>query len=133
MNTRISPDKANRQAAAHVITAVVTYLVLHALCTHLQEGMPQGGLRILLAVLPALPVLWFLWSVHRYIANTDELHRRVHMEALAVAAGITAAFSIIYALLEESAGFSHLSARWAFLVLGLAWIGSGLVLWRRYK
>jgi hypothetical protein len=117
----------------HILGAAVVYLALRVFCASLLATTAQGGVRIVLAVLPALPVLWMLWSVHRYLARTDELHRRVHIEALAVAAGVTAAFSIVYGLLEESAGFPHLSARWAIVVMGLAWVGSGFVLWRRYK
>jgi cation transport ATPase len=133
MNTRISPTRANRQAALNILGAAVVYVASRSFCSHLLATTPPGTLQITLAVLPALPVMWMLWSVHRYLARTDELHRRVHMEALAVAAGGTATFSIVYGLLEESAGFPHLTARWAILLLGLIWVGSGFVLWRRYK
>lgn len=133
MNDRISPSKAERQVGLHVAAGAIAYVVLRVLCDHLLLDMPEGVLRTTLAALLALPVLWMLWSVHRYLSRTDELHRRVHMEALSVAAGVTAAFSIVYGLLEESAGFPHLTARWAILLIGLTWVASGAVLWRRYK
>lgn len=133
MSDRISPLAAERQAGVHITAASAAYLLLRALTEHFLDAGAEGALRVTLAVLPALPVLWMLWSVHRYLSRTDELHRRVHVAALGVAAGVTAAFSIVYGLLEESAGFPHLSARWAILVLGLSWVTSGFVLWRRYK
>lgn len=133
MTARISPAGAERQAGLHIIIAAVAYLLLRAGGQHYIDAGATGALRIALAALPALPVLWMLWSVHRYLSRTDELHRRVHMEALGVAAGATAACSIVYGLLEESAGFPHLTARWAILVLGLSWVASGFLLWRRYK
>ena len=128
-----SPTQAQRQVALQVIGASVAYLVLRVLCRHFLDGGAEGGLRVALAALPALPVLWMLWSVHRYLSRADELHRRVHLEALGIAAGVTAAFSIVYGLLEESAGFPHLTARWAILLIGLSWVASGCVLWRRYR
>ncbi len=133
MSARISPIKAEQQLALHVLGGAIAYMLLRSLCQHYLDAGAQGALRIALAVLPALPVLWMLWSMHRYLVRTDELHRRVHMAALGIAAGVTAAFSIVYGLLEESAAFPHLSARWAIVVLGLSWAGSGFVLWRRYK
>lgn len=133
MSARISPATAERQLARHVIGGAIAYLLLRTASQHYIAAGTTGGLRIALAALPALPVLWMLWSLHRYLVRTDELHRRVHMAALGVAAGITAAFSIVYGLLEESAGFPHLPARWAFLMIGLTWALSGVVLWRRYK
>ena len=133
MNVRISPATAKRQAGLHIAAGAIAYLLLRILCGHAAEGLSAGGPRVALAAAPALPVLWMLWSVHRFLSRTDELHRRVHMEALGVAAGVTAAFSIVYGLLEEVAGFPHLTARWAILLIGITWVTSGLVLWRRYK
>jgi hypothetical protein len=128
-----SPRSVNLHAAVNILGGAYGYLVAHAVCNYFLATTPPGALRTMLAVLPALPVLWMLWSVHVFMARTDELIRRVHKEALAVAAGVTAAFSIVYGLLEESAGFPHLSARWAILVMGVAWAISSLLLWRRYK
>lgn len=133
MNAHLSPARAERIVALQMIGGVIAYQLLRLACDHVLQGMPAGAPRIALAVLPALPVLWMLWSLHRYLARADELQRRVHMEALGVAAGVTAAISIVYSLLEHSAGFPHLPARWAFLVIGLTWALSGVVLWRRYK
>jgi hypothetical protein len=133
MNGRISPAKADRQVGLRIAAGAIAYVALRILSEHLMQGMPQGGLRTALAVFPALPVLWMLWSVHLHLTRTDELHRRVHMQALGVAAGVTAAFSIVYGLLEESAGFPYLSVRWGIMLIGLTWVASGMVLWRRYK
>ena len=133
MNNRMSSAKAERRVGLRIAAGAVAYVVLRIISEHLLEGLPPGVLRTTLAAFPALPVLWMLWAVHVHLTRTDELHRRVHMQALGLAAGVTAAFSIVYGLLEESAGFPHLSARWAILLIGVTWVASGVVLWRRYK
>ena len=133
MNPHISPNRASRKAALNMLAAAALYIAMRVSCYRYLASMPPGTAHIALAVLPALPASWMLWSVHRYLASADELVRRVHLESLAIAAGVTAAISIVHGLLEDSAGFALLPARWAVLALGLTWVGSGVVLWRRYK
>lgn len=51
----------------------------------LEELQLAPGLRVAVALLPVLPTAVFLWLVITNIRGLDELQRRVHLEALAIA------------------------------------------------
>ena len=61
-----------------------------------------AALQVAVALIPVAPFLFF---VHRFIAhlrNLDELHRRVHFEALAFAFPVAMLFLMTLGLLERS-------------------------------
>jgi hypothetical protein len=55
----------------------------------------------------------------------------MHLEALAIAAGITAALAITYTFLE-GVGFPHSQAWWAFASIDIFWAVSLPFVKRRY-
>lgn len=92
-------------------------------------------LKVIIALLPIPPFAFFLLFLVSHIRHMDELHRRVHLEALAIAFPLTLLLVMTLGLLELAIGLSpedwsyrHL---WPYLVtfyfLGLA------LAWRRYK
>lgn len=134
MNTkRISPDKATRRYKVGVFVAMSLYVVVLFTCVHYLKTTPPGALRYLLAILPTLPVIWVMWSLCVYLTHADELQRRVQLESLAVAAGVTACLTLTYGFLEEFAGLPHIPAWWTFVLIDLVWGATGCVLWRRYR
>ena len=135
MNTqpRMTPTKANRRYQTEVVVAMVLYMVLMAVVVPILKTQPPLLERVSLAMLPVLPVTWVIWAVIKYLRRADELQRRVHIESLAIAAGVTAFLSLSYGFLEDMAGFPHIPLWWAFMVIDLVWAGAGCILWRRYK
>ena len=133
MNIKLSPDKAKKHHQRQVVVAMAVYCVALIASGHYLNLNPPQGLKLLLAVLPTLPVIWVMLSVIRYLSQTDELQRRVHLESLAIAAGVTALLTLTYGFLEAFAGLPHIEAWWTFVVIDLVWAGTGCVLWRRYK
>ena len=130
---RITPAVANRRYQVHLVVAMVIYVVLVAISVNLLKSGHSGTVRVLLALMPALPIVWVLWAVIRYLGEADELQRRVHLEALSIAAGAAAFLSLTYGLLEDLAGFPHFSAWWTFVVIDMIWGPTSCILWRRYK
>jgi uncharacterized membrane protein len=135
MNTKtpISPDAAKWRYQWNVVVAMLIYCVVVLICVKLLKHMPPGPLRIALALLPAVPVVWVLWSVIWYLRVADELQRRVHLESLAIAAGVTAFVSLTYGLLEQLGGFPMVTAWWGFIILDVVWGFTACILFRRYK
>lgn len=135
MNTKpqISPDTASKHYQWQVVAGTAVYALLVIACVKLLKHLPASPLRIPLALLPALPMLWVIWAVVRYLKRADELQRRVHLEALSVAAGVTAFLSLSYGLLENLGGLPMISAWWGFVVLDLIWAFTSLILFRRYR
>ena len=130
---RISPSAANRRYQVHLIVAMLIYMALVFVSVTLLKTEHAPTVRTLLALMPALPIVWVMWAVIRYLGEADELQRRVHLEALSIAAGATAFLSLTYGLLEDLAGFPHFSAWWTFVVIDMIWGATSCILWRRYK
>jgi hypothetical protein len=91
--------------------------------------------RVVAALAPVVPTILFLWVVVEGIRSQDELIRRIHLEALAVAYPLAILLLMTLGLLElaiplspEDWSYRHV---WSFLplfyVLGLAFA------WRRYR
>lgn len=129
----LSPAVASRRYQTRVAVAMVLYMALIAATVHLLKSGVVGPLRIALALLPALPIAWVMAAVIRYLSQADELQRRVHVEALAIAAGVAAFLSLSYGLLEDMVGFPRLPLWWMFMVIDLVWAGAACILWRRYR
>lgn len=102
-----------------------TYIIKH--------GAPSASMKVVLALIPTLPVIWVMWSLYVFLDHADELQRRVHLTSLSMAAGVTAFLTLTYGFLEDFAGFPHIPAWWTFVVIDLVWGATSCVLWCRYK
>lgn len=87
---------------------------------------------VLLALMPVVPFVAVLWFVIGGIRGTDELERRIHLEALAVAFPLTVLLLMVLGLLDLAVelnpadwSYRHI---WPFTVL--FWV-AGLALARR--
>ncbi len=129
----LSPATAGRRYRVHVFVAMLLYMALVATTVHLLKAGVAGPLRLVLALLPVLPIVWVMAAVIRYLGQADELQRRVHLEALSIAAGVIAFLSLTYGFLEDFAGLPHISAWWGFVVTDIAWGLAACILWRRYR
>jgi hypothetical protein len=94
-----------------------------------------GWVKLAAALVPVLPTAAFLRSVVGGVRGLDELHRRVHLEALVVAYPLAILMLMTLGLLElavdlspEDWSYRHV---WPFLVL-FYFVGVALS-WRRYK
>ncbi|MFN2448162.1 MAG: hypothetical protein ABR508_00005 [Candidatus Baltobacteraceae bacterium] len=88
-------------------------------------------LQALVAATPALPMFGVVAAVIQFMLGIDELQRQIHLEALAIAAGITAALAMTYTFLE-GAGLPHSQAWWAFACVDIIWAVSLPFVKRRY-
>jgi hypothetical protein len=88
-------------------------------------------LRVVIALLPILPFAVFFWIANREIRQMDELHLRVHLEALATAFPLAIVFLMMLGLLGQALDLSYERHVWHYLpmfyFLGLA------IAWKRYQ
>jgi O-antigen/teichoic acid export membrane protein len=125
-------DLANRRYIVQLLLAMIAYVaILLASIELLKTHAYSPGLRAMIAVTPAFPMFAVVYAVVRYVQSVDELIRQVHLEALAISAGITAALAITYTFLE-GVGFPHSQAWWAFVSIDLFWAVSLPFVKRRY-
>lgn len=111
-----------------VLYVVILLASIHALKT----GRFSPLFTDLIAVTPALPMFGVVVVVTQFMLSIDELQRQIHLEALAISAGITAALAITYTFLE-GVGFPHSQAWWAFVCIDATWGLSLPFVKRRYQ
>ena len=85
-----------------VILAMVLYAVVLLLVWPLARSSTSMPLKILLALLPTLPVLYVIWQMARRVWHSDELQQRTHLIALGAATAIVGVASLIGGFLASS-------------------------------
>jgi len=95
----------------------------------------QGWLRIVVALLPILPFVFFLMMVLAKIRSLDELWRRIHLEALAIAFPLAVLLLMILGLMETAVGLSpdDWSYRHVWIFLPIFYALGVVISIRRYK
>ena len=93
---------------------------------------PPAPYNYLLILLPLLPLIYLCTVIIRYIAESDEMWRKIYMEAWAFS-GIATGFTCFSYLFLRDMGMPEFRPEWAFYVMW-AYYGIGLFFsWRRYK
>lgn len=119
-------------AVRSFVLAMVGYVVTLVLVVVALRLIPGTPWRVLLALLPVVPVLFGLRAFVHALAQMDELQQRIHLQAIGFAVGALASISVTYGFLELLAGFPTLSWIWFLPLLAGSW-GIGLMLaTRRY-
>ena len=127
---------ARRSGALHWI-AIGAWIVLFLgarLVLDRDLDLPRS-VKLTAALVPILPTAWFLWCVIGAVRTLDELHRRVHLEALVFAYPLAILLLVTLGFLQlaidlppEDWSYRHV---WIYLPL---FYFAGLVLaWRRYR
>ncbi|MFN2399354.1 MAG: hypothetical protein ABR543_12030 [Gemmatimonadaceae bacterium] len=104
-----------------------------------RELVQQGGLqtwqRVVVVLIPVLPFVLLLLQLIRGMRSLDELHKRVQLEALAIAYPLALVLLMTLGLLEvaidlnpDDWSYKHV---WPFLVT--FYFGGLALAWRRYK
>jgi hypothetical protein len=92
----------------------------------------RGAWPIVVGLLPTLPMLLMMHGYLRMVRHQDELYRRVQLEAIAVAAGITIVFCFTSWFLEAFGVIAHVNVQWAGILLFFSYAASAGILMRRY-
>ena len=99
-----------------IYTAI--YLILTVASISLLRALhPSGALAIALALVPAFASIGIVRAYLVGLRELDEFQRRLQYEAIIIAAAATAFASVAYGFLEFWAGFPHVSAFCAMLVM----------------
>lgn len=136
-----TPDSAPQRHARYdlvvTIVWVLTFIATRAFLDHdLQQRLQLAGwIRFLVALVPVLPAALFLRAVIRGIARMDELHRRVHLEALVFAYPLAILLLMTLGLLQLAVDLpvEDWSYRHVWIYLPLFYLGGLALAWRRYR
>jgi hypothetical protein len=91
-----------RQYRNQVLGWMAIYIALMLLVWPQVRHVDSVPLKVVLALLPVLPMIAVLWLIARRVMSSDELEQRLYMIALSVATGIVCALSMIGGFLAAS-------------------------------
>jgi hypothetical protein len=98
----------------------------------LRADTVSGAWKIVVGLVPTLPMLIMMRGYLRMMREQDELHRRVQLEATAVATCLTIVFAFSAWFLEVFSGVPPVNIQWAGIVLFFSYAVSAGVAMRRY-
>ncbi len=125
----------NRIVGHLLISGILWFLSWFAARMLLEQGGFSAGMRAAIALMPVPLFAWFVFSFVRFMAQADELQKRIQLEALAIAFPTAIVLFMTLGLLDIAIGLPYenfgLKHTWTFMpmiyFLGLA------IATRRYK
>lgn len=119
-----------------VVVAAIWIATYFAARFVLDQGFAAPkGVKVAAALAPVAPTALLLWFVVSAIRGLDELHRKVHLEALAIAFPLSILMLVTLGFLQlaielpvENFSYRHV---WAFMPM--IYFGSLAFAWRRYQ
>ena len=103
-----------------MLGSLAIYTVLLLASITFGKPMADGVARTLVLASPMIGFGLAVWAIARHLRRVDEFIRQSTLEALAIAAGVTAGLSFTYGFLELS-GFPRLSMFVIWPVMGATW------------
>src|SRR5262245_56428589 len=97
MNTILQLMSSRWMGILSAVTWILAYFFARGI---LENDQVAQGTRLVVALVPIIPFALFLMSVLAGIREMDELHRRVHLEALAIAFPLTMLLLMLLGLIE---------------------------------
>ena len=110
----------NRQYFIEFGGAMILYVVTVQVAMRLGPGLHPGVVQMGVFMLPVVPVLLTILAIVRHYRRSDEFVRKSTLEFIAVAAAVTAGWTLTYGFLEN-VGFPRLSMFTVWPVMGAVW------------
>ena len=111
---------AQRRHTRRVIWALVAYavlLILELMLYLLRDGDVTGPWRVVLALLPAIPLVAMFASYSRYLnEETDEYIRMLVIRNFVMATTVAMAFAVVWGFLTELGGAPPIASYWIAVV-----------------
>ncbi len=107
-----------RAYARRIVVLALSYVALLLLAIWLNKSYALSGpVAVVVALLPALPLVGMIVAMARLIIDTqDEYQRMLHVRQMLVATGFTLAVCSVWGFLEEFGLVMHLPAYWTFVL-----------------
>lgn len=105
-------------------------VVVSAVLERYELGAPA---RVGLALLPVAAYVWCTTSYIGLVRQADELQRRIHLEALAIAFPTTAIAVVAAEYLRKAGVISQFKPDYVLMLMLGLWAIGFFVAWRRYR
>lgn len=96
-------------------------------------GPDGGAIRVAAALLPLPFLVWLISTILRYARELDELERRLHLDALVIAAGGTTVLTLVIGSLQHAGLLGRWSWDGVWLVLIACYLVGFAIAARRYR
>jgi len=115
---------------------MVAYILVMLGWKRLLDMVGDGGLRVLVALLPAAIVLWMMRVVVRYVRESDEMQRRIELESIAIAAMLVSSAYMAAGFLQTAKLIdvpAKVAMLWVFPLLCMTYGVVKVAIARRYS
>lgn len=109
---------ANRAYLRRFIPMMILYVVIIVASAWMEQRFaPTGPLAVLLAILPALPLIGVVWAFGRLIVEEqDEYLRSLTVRQFMIATGFMLCVTSIWGFLDAFGQVPHMPMYWAFII-----------------
>jgi hypothetical protein len=124
-----------RRYMREFIPPMAAYLVLVIASMWLLHQVQAPLLRALIALLPVPPIALAMRAIMRYIRDTDELQRRIELEALSISTALVSLGYLTAGFLQKARVIdvpSSVAMIWVFPLVCLSYGIAKVVIGRRY-
>jgi hypothetical protein len=124
-----------RRYMREFIPPMAAYLVLVIASMWLLHQVQAPLLRALIALLPVPPIALAMRAIMRYIRDTDELQRRIELEALSISTALVSLGYLTAGFLQKARVIdvpSSVAMIWVFPLVCLSYGIAKIVIGRRY-
>lgn len=130
-----APHALARRYYREFFPPMACYVIVMLVWKRLLDGVDATWLRAAIALLPAAFVILVIRAIARYVRDSDEMQRRIELESVGIAAGLTGA-TFMSAGFLQSAKLIDVQASaamlWVFPALCLFYGVVKVVIARRY-
>ncbi len=102
-------------------TAVVYVVAVMGVTLLINNVTLPFFIKVGLALLPMLPIIYGIWAYSSFVDELDELQRLIQSKAIIFAAGLTSILTIGYGFLEAYADFPTIGLLWVFPIMVFLW------------
>lgn len=131
-----APKALMRRYYREFIPAMVGYVAVMLVWKRLLELVELPALRVLVALLPALLVIWVMRAFVRFVRDSDEMQRRIELESGAAGALLVSAAYLAAGFLQTAELIdipSKVAMLWVFPALCLTYGIAKVFIARRYQ
>jgi len=130
------PKRLARRYQREMWPAMTAYVLVMLGWKRLLGLVDATWLKVLIALFPALLVLWVMRAFVRYVRDSDEMQRRIELESGSVAGLVTSGAYLSAGFLQSASLIdipSKVAMIWVFPMLCMVYGIAKLVIGRRYQ
>ncbi|WP_115529421.1 MULTISPECIES: hypothetical protein [Xanthomonas] len=131
-----APPALVRRYHTELAPPMLAYVVVMLCWRHLLASVDANWMRVLIALLPALLLMFVVRAVARFVHDSDEMQRRIELESIAIAAGLVSLAYMTAGFLQSAQLIAVPAAAamiWVFPVLCITYGFTKAINARRYQ